>query len=106
MRIYKKITHKRGGLRVNTSVEGKTLEQKIEQIMSNGDKIEAEAELIYTDRKDGVVSGHNIRTDRFEVAVDAIGRTERAETAKRDNVAKLDIVKDDEKPSGTEGEEG
>ena len=43
--------------------EGETIEMKIERIVNNGEPISDSAPLIYTERKDGVLPGHNIKTD-------------------------------------------
>lgn len=93
--MYKKNKMSVGGLKINESLEGETIEQKIERIVQNKEAIKDGAPLIYTERKDGVKAGHNIRTDRFEVAVEAMDYVTRSTLAKRDNVAKMEIVKND-----------
>jgi len=45
-------------------LEGEPIEKKIERIVSNDEPITDGAPNIYTERKDGVVSAYNIRTDR------------------------------------------
>ncbi len=92
--MYKKPTYAKGGLKVNKSTEGETIEQKVERILDNKEPIKDGAPLVYTERKDGVQAGYNIRTDRWEVAVDAMDKVAKAVTAKRDNKAKMEIVKD------------
>ena len=68
---------------VNDSLEGETLEQKIERVVNNGEPIKDGAEIIYTDRESGVRPEYNIRTDRFEIAADAMDYGARSNTAKR-----------------------
>jgi hypothetical protein len=75
-------------------VEGETLETKVERIISNKEPIKDGAPLVYTDRKDGVMAGYDIRTDRFEVAVEAMDTVNRSRFAERDN--KMKIVGSDE----------
>lgn len=95
--MYHKLKPQRQtSLSVNKSVEGETIEQKVERITQNGEPIKDGAPLIYTDRKDGVQAGYNIRTDRFEVAVEAMDKVHRSDIARRDNKPKMEIVKDGE----------
>jgi len=50
--MYKTPKYSKGGFQVNNSIEGETLEQKIERITTNKEPIKDGAPLIYTDRKD------------------------------------------------------
>jgi len=93
----------RTSLSVNQSLDGETIEQKIERITINKEPIKDGAPLIYTDRKDGVQAGYNIKTDRFEIALDAIDKIQKSNQAKRDNVAKMSVVKDDGVAEPTQG---
>lgn len=93
--MYKKnVKYARGGFKINEGTQGETIEQKVERILDNKEPIKDGAPLIYTDRKDGVKAGYNIRTDRWEVAVDAMDKVSKTVAAKRDNKAKMEIVKD------------
>jgi hypothetical protein len=95
-------SQRRTTLEVNKTYEGETIEQKVERITQNGEPIKDGAPLIYTDRKDGVQAGYNIRTDRFEVAVEAMDKVHKSDIAKRDNKPKMEIVKD----AGSESTQG
>ncbi len=97
--MYKKNKINRTELEINNSVEGETIEQKVERVTVNKEPIKDGAPLIYTERKNGVEAGYNIRTDRFEVAVEAMDKVTRSNRAKRDNKAKLEVVKDGETES-------
>lgn len=66
-----------------------SIEQKVHRIMTNKEPIKDGAPVIYTDRKDGVLAGYNIRTDRFEVAVDAMDKVTKSKIARRENPAKV-----------------
>lgn len=80
----KKISVKSTGLiRRNVSTQGETIENKIERIVSNKEPISDGAPLIYTDRKDGVQPDYDIRTDRFEYAIEAMDIVSRQSRAKR-----------------------
>ena len=69
--------------------EGEMLEDKIKRMFNNGQAIEDTAPLIYTERKDGVNPSHNIRTDRFEMALEATDHISRSRIAKRESMAIL-----------------
>lgn len=74
--------------KVNKCVQGETLETKIERIISNKEPIKDGAPIIYTERKEGIRASTNIRTDRFEVAVDATDRIAKSYKARREENAK------------------
>lgn len=78
----------------NVSLEGETIEMRIEKIMSANEPITDSTDIIYTDRKDGVLPDYDIRTDRYEFAIDAMDKVSKSRLAKRDEYLK----KRDEKP--------
>ncbi len=79
-------------------VEGETIEMKIERIVSNKEPIKDGAPEIFTERAQGVVAAYNIRTDRWELATDAMDAVQRSIQAKRDAKAKgIDVSKKDAK---------
>ncbi len=87
MSLYRANKKRKGSLRRNVSVEGETLEFKIERMLSNGEPLNGNgeaAQMIFTDRKDGVMEGYNPRTDRWEIAVDAASKVGKSKAAKRD----------------------
>ena len=65
-------------------LEGEPIEHKIERSVSNKEAITDGAPEVFTDRKDGVLSAYNIRTDRWEIATDAMDKIEKSNQAKRD----------------------
>lgn len=73
---------------VNTSYIGERIEQKVKRILHNGEPISDGAPLIYTDRKEGVMAATDIRTDRFEIAVEAMDKVQKTKVAKREERAK------------------
>jgi hypothetical protein len=81
--MYKQIKPRRTSLTVNTSYEGETIEAKIRRIVNNKEPISDGAPLIYTNRKDGVLPEYDIKTDRFEIAVDAMDKVTKTNLAKR-----------------------
>lgn len=68
----------------NTRYEGETIEQKINRIVNNNEPISDGAPLIYTDRKAGVQPEYDPRTDRFEVAIDAMDKVSKSKLAARE----------------------
>lgn len=82
--MYKKIKSKKTTLKVNKGYEGETIEEKIQRIVNNKEPIKDGAPLVYTDRKDGVQPQYDIRTDRFEIAVEAMDKVTASYQAKRE----------------------
>ena len=90
--------------------EGETIEQKMERVLNNGEPITDGAPDIFTERKDGVIAAYNIRTDRFEIACEAMDKVSASIAAKRDGIglskeADMKVV-DDKSSTGTDGEGG
>lgn len=53
-------------------VEGERIELKIDRMTQNNEPIGDSAPLIYTARKDGVIAAYDIRTDKWDIALDAM----------------------------------
>lgn len=68
---------------VSNFYEGESIEAKVTRLILNKEPIKDSAPLIYTDRKDGVLPGYDIRTDRFEIAIDAMDKITKSKIAKR-----------------------
>ena len=83
--------------------QGEPIEAKIERIMSNKEPISDGAPLIYTDREDGVQPAYDIRTDRFDVAIDAMTYVAKSNIAKREEGLKK-RKEDAAKAAATKGE--
>lgn len=69
---YREISNDKRILRTTESFIGQSLEEKVFQAVNSNAPIEAVAPMVYTERKDGVLPETNIRTDRFDVAQDAM----------------------------------
>ena len=63
--------------------EGESIETKVNRILINKEPIQDGAPLIYTKRQDGVLPGYNIRTDRFDVAIEAMDKVSKSKLTKR-----------------------
>lgn len=90
--MYKVKQNVRTKIDLNQSYEGETIETKIERITTNKEPIKDGAPLIYTERKEGVQAGYNIKTDRFEIAVDAMDKVQKAKIAQREYKPTLNVV--------------
>jgi hypothetical protein len=98
MRVNK--LYEESNIEINDSVEGETIEEKIRRILDSKEPISEGADVIYTERKDGVNPAYDVRTDRFELAVDAMDKVHKDRLAKREErhnpLKKVDdISKDD-----------
>lgn len=66
------------------SVEGETIEQQVERLVTNNEPVEGQAPLIYTERKEGIRAETNIRTDRWEIAIEAMDKVAASYKARRE----------------------
>lgn len=93
---------KKTTLLVNKAYEGESIEQKVNRIVNNKEPIKDGAPLIYSNRKDGVQPQYDIRTDRFELAVDAMNKVSATHLAKRDYRLGEEAKKNMDKETKTE----
>lgn len=82
--MYGKNKPSKATVKGNETYEGETIEAKVRRIVNNKEKITDGAPLIYTERKDGIQAAYDIRTDRFEIAVEAMEKVQQTKTAKRE----------------------
>lgn len=82
-------------IEVNNSYEGEPIERELEKIMSEGTDLAVTGPPIYTAKKDGVLPEYNIRTDRFDIGQDAMGKV---------NIQRMNYKPWEKKPEG--GSEG
>jgi len=78
----------------------------MERVLTNKEPIKDGAPLVYTERKDGVMPAYNIRTDRFEVAIEGMDVVAKSVQAKRENRANMSVVKDENKGGDTPSSTG
>lgn len=86
-------------LRSNTSIAGERIEDRVERMLYNQESIGDGAPLIYTDRREGVQPQYNIRTDRWDVAQEAVDKMHAKTLAKR---IELYNPKNEDSINGTE----
>lgn len=103
--MYPRPKYKQTRFSVNKSTEGETIEMKMERVLNNKEPIKDGAPIIYTERKEGVKPQHDIRTDRWELAVDASDKIARSYKARReDRIQKGSITKEEDgKPEPIQG---
>lgn len=81
--------------------EGETIETKVSRIINEKAPIEDGAPIIFTERADGVLPAYDIRTDRWDIAIDAMDKVNKAKVAKREEFLKGQ--KGEDVPNKTEG---
>ena len=67
--------------------EGELIEEKVARLTQEKSPINDGAPIIYTERKDGVLPAYNIRTDRFDIALEAMDKIGKSK-AKKENAPK------------------
>lgn len=82
--MYKKKMPPRTSIKLNNSTQGETIEMKVRRITQNKEPIKDGAPPIYTERKDGVKPDYDIRTDRWEYAVEAMDKVTKSKRASRE----------------------
>lgn len=84
-KLYRTPKYSRSKLTGIEVIKGEPIEHKIERIVHNKEPIKDGAPEIFTERKDGVISAYNIRTDRWEIASEAMDLVSRSRIAQRDS---------------------
>lgn len=70
--------------------EGESIENKVRRITENNEPITDGAPIIYTNRDDGVLPAYNIRTDRWDIAQQAMDAVNQANLAKSKNYGQIE----------------
>ena len=79
---YAKVKNNNGRLKSVEIYEGESIETKCARILQNKEPITDTAPIIYTAKEDGVLPAYNIRTDRFDIAIDAYDKITRSSAKK------------------------
>ena len=75
--------------RVNSQIkrtpteQGESIEEMLRRCTASNEPIEATAPMIYTEKADGVLPQYDIRTDRTDLALDAIDKYQKSEIARQ-----------------------
>lgn len=88
---YSKAEPNNGRLESVDIYEGETIEKKVARITLTNEPITDTAPIIYTEKKDGVLPAYNIRTDRFDIAIDAMDKIEMERIAKKNQITAEDV---------------
>lgn len=80
----------------NVTREALSLERMIELRMNNNESFGDEAPIIFTEKSEGVQAGYNIKTDRFDLALDGMTAIDKSRIAKSESKPDLKVVKDDD----------
>lgn len=72
--------------------KAESLEESLRKMIEGKEPIEGGAKIEYTERKDGVLPQYDIRTDRFNIALEASDKVHRSEYAKRLKVDNPELV--------------
>lgn len=82
--MYHKIQPTKTTLHVNQSYVGETIEAKIRRMLNNKEPIKDGAPPIYSEREEGVLPETDIRTDKWDVALEARDQATRMKVANRE----------------------
>lgn len=82
--MYRQQQPTKNKVKTNQSYVGDSLEIKILRMTQNKEPIKDGAPLSYSDRSQGVQPAYNIRTDRFEIALEATDSITKGRRARRE----------------------
>lgn len=84
----------------NEAYIGERIEDVIARAMSNNEPVGNESPMIYTERNVGVLPEHNVRTDRFDIAIEAMDKVSKTKVARRSMYIKNKKDDDGKSPEG------
>lgn len=87
-------TH-RPTLRVDATYEAEGLEVKLRRMTETNEPLAGDIPIVYTKKTDGVLPAFDIRTDRFEIAREAMSKVQESEMAKE--AQRMEVLKPVEK---------
>ena len=90
-----KIVRNTYNLKSVETYEGETIETKVARIVQEKAPITDGAPIIYTDREQGVLPAYNVRTDRWDIAENAMDKVNAAKMATRDSQFGVDVPNKD-----------
>lgn len=105
--MYTKPKHTKTSIIVTRKpVQGEPISRKVQRITQNKEPIKDGADIIYNEREDGVEPQHDIRTDRFEIATEAMDKKHNYNFGKREERLKAKQAKKEEKEPGADTKPG
>lgn len=78
-------------LRVDATYEAEGLEVKLRRVTETNEPLAGDIPTVYTKKADGVLPAFDIRTDRFEIAREAMSKVQESEMAKE--AQRMDVLK-------------
>ena len=81
--IFNKNKMQKTSIHIKTLEKGESIEEKMRKVTTSNEPIENVAPMLYTEKKEGVLPECDIRTDRFDVAQEAMGAVAKSNAAKR-----------------------
>lgn len=75
---------------------GETIETKVERVTANNEPITDGAEIVYTEKKNGVMPEYNVRTDKWEIAQEAMDKVHASKIAQSKSYANPEPKKDEQ----------
>lgn len=70
--------------------EGETIEKKVRRVVENNEPIGDGAEVCYTEKKDGVRPEFDVRTDKWDIALNAMDAVNKSKIAKSEQYMKTE----------------
>lgn len=81
--MYKKLNKSsKSKISFTPTIEGESIEEMLRRITANKEPIPQNVADIFTPKDEGVLPEYNIRTDRFDLALDAKDKIEASKIAK------------------------
>lgn len=71
--------------------EGETIESKVRRIVENKEPITDGAPIIFTEKKDGVLPQFDVRTDKWDIALEAMDKVHGSRIAKSKEYLKQQV---------------
>lgn len=93
-----KVKYTKSQIKANNYYQGESIEEKMRRVVANGEPIKDGAPIIYTPRKDGVIPAYDIRTDRWEIAQQAMDKSNKTWIAERDAKIEVPTQQTEEQP--------
>jgi hypothetical protein len=104
--MYNKQTRKKTSIEQYQATEGEPIEMKVKRMVENKEPIQDSVPLNYTERNEGVRPEYNIRTDRTEIALDAVDKKNKLRIAAREEWHKTPEQKEAERMAKEAKEKG
>ena len=80
--------NRKSALRNNSTYVAEPIEKIIQRRLANKEPLDDKVNLLYYDISEGVKAGYDVRTDRFDLALDGVGAIQKSETAKTQSMTK------------------